>query len=72
MAAHGSFPCQCRVPYLGSALGSVSLCDGRRTTDKVPLITQESMVIGQRFGQSIGAEIRGRIVEELRKRGHDI
>jgi hypothetical protein len=39
---------------------------------KLPLITQESMVIGQRFGQSIGAEIRGRIVEELRKRGHDI
>jgi uncharacterized protein len=39
---------------------------------KLPLITQESMVIGQRFGQSISAEIRARIVDELRKRGHDI
>lgn len=45
---------------------------GQKFIQKLPLITQESMVIGQRFGQSIGAEIRGRIVEELRKRGHDI
>jgi hypothetical protein len=45
---------------------------GQKFVQKLPLITQESMVIGQRFGQSIGAEIRGRIVEELRKRGHDI
>jgi uncharacterized protein len=39
---------------------------------KLPLITQESMLIGQRFGQSVGAEIRARMVDELRKRGHDI
>ena len=39
---------------------------GQKFVQKLPLITQESMVIGQRFGQSIGAEIRGRIVEELR------
>jgi uncharacterized protein len=45
---------------------------GQKFVQKLPLITQESMVLGQRFGQSIGAEIRGRIVEELRKRGHDI
>jgi uncharacterized protein len=45
---------------------------GQKFVQKLPLITQESMVIGQRFGQSIGAEIHGRIVEELRKRGHNI
>jgi uncharacterized protein len=45
---------------------------GQKFVQKLPLITQESMVIGQRFGQSISAEIRARIVDELRKRGHDI
>jgi hypothetical protein len=30
------------------------------------------MIIGQRFGQSIGTEIRDRMISELRKRGHDI
>jgi len=39
---------------------------------KLPAITQESMVLGQRFGQSIGNEIRARMIEELRKRGHNI
>src|SRR6478736_1350150 len=45
---------------------------GQKFIQKLPLITQESMVIGQRFGQSIAAELRSRIVAELRKRGHDI
>jgi hypothetical protein len=45
---------------------------GQKFVQKLPLITQESMVIGQRFGQSIAAELRSRIVDELRKRGHDI
>ena len=45
---------------------------GQKFIQKLPLITQESMVIGQRFGQSIAAELRSRIVDELRKRGHDI
>jgi hypothetical protein len=45
---------------------------GQKFVQKLPLITQESTVIGQRFGQSISAEIRARIVDELRKRGHDI
>jgi len=30
------------------------------------------MLIGQRFGQAVAGELRGRIVDELRKRGHDI
>jgi hypothetical protein len=45
---------------------------GQKFIQKLPLITQESMVIGQRFGQSIAAELRSSIVDELRKRGHDI
>jgi uncharacterized protein len=36
------------------------------------VITQESMAIGQRFGQSIASELRGRMIDELRKRGHNI
>jgi hypothetical protein len=45
---------------------------GQKFVQKLPLITQESMLIGQRFGQSVGAEIRARMVDELCKRGHDI
>jgi hypothetical protein len=29
-------------------------------------------LIGQRWGQSIGGELRGRMIDELRKRGHNI
>jgi uncharacterized protein len=45
---------------------------GQKFLEKLPLITQESMQIGQRFGQSVAAEMQSRIVEELRKRGHKI
>jgi hypothetical protein len=33
---------------------------------------QDSMAIGQKFGQSVATEMQNRIVEELRKRGHKI
>jgi hypothetical protein len=45
---------------------------GQKFVQKLPAVTQESMVLGQRFGQSIGNEIRARMIEELRKRGHNI
>jgi uncharacterized protein len=45
---------------------------GQKFLSKLPAITQESMVIGQKFGQSVATEMQGRIVEELRKRGHKI
>ena len=45
---------------------------GQKFVQKLPAISQESMVLGQRFGQSIGNEIRARMIEELRKRGHNI
>jgi uncharacterized protein len=45
---------------------------GQKFVQKLPAITQESMTIGQRFGQSISSDIRGRMIDELRKRGHNI
>ena len=45
---------------------------GQKIVQKVPAITQESILIGQRWGQSIGGELRGRMIDELRKRGHNI
>ena len=45
---------------------------GQKIVQKLPALLQESMAVGQRFGQSIGNEFRGRMIEELRKRGHNI
>ena len=45
---------------------------GQKFLEKMPGIMQESMVVGQKFGQSVAAELRGRMIEELRKRGHRI
>ena len=45
---------------------------GQKFVQRMPLIMQESMLIGQRFGQSVATEIRDRMIEELRKRGHNI
>ena len=45
---------------------------GQKIAQKLPAITQESILIGQRWGQSIGGELRGRMIDELRKRGHNI
>jgi uncharacterized protein len=45
---------------------------GQKFLKKQPVIMQESMAIGQKFGQSVAGELHNRIVEELRKRGHKI
>jgi len=45
---------------------------GQKFVQKLPAITQESMVVGQKFGQSVAGELRTRMIEELRKRGHKI
>ena len=45
---------------------------GQKFLDKMPVITQESMSAGQKFGQALAAELQKRMVEELRKRGHRI
>jgi hypothetical protein len=45
---------------------------GQKFLQKQPVIMQESMAIGQKFGQSVAGELQNRMVEELRKRGHNI
>ena len=45
---------------------------GQKFVQKLPAITQESILIGQRWAQSVGGELRGRMIDELRKRGHNI
>jgi hypothetical protein len=45
---------------------------GQKFLEKMPVITQESMAMGNKFGQEIAAELRNRMVEELRKKGHNI
>ena len=45
---------------------------GQKFLEKMPAITQESMSAGQKWGQTVAGEMRGRIIEELRKRGHNI
>jgi hypothetical protein len=45
---------------------------GQKLLDRMPTVAQESMVLGQKVGQAIGKEVQGRMIEELRKRGHNI
>jgi hypothetical protein len=45
---------------------------GQKFIDHLPAIMQESMAMGQKFGQSVATELQGRIIEELQKRGHKI
>jgi uncharacterized protein len=45
---------------------------GQKFVQKQPAIMQASMALGQRFGQSVGDELRSRMIDELRKRGHNI
>ncbi len=45
---------------------------GQKLLERSPVITRQSMLIGQQFGARVVDELRGRIVDELRKRGHSI
>jgi hypothetical protein len=45
---------------------------GQKFLEKMPQIAQESMAMGQKFGQELAGNLRDRIIEELRKRGHNI
>jgi|ERR1700722_11584069 hypothetical protein len=42
---------------------------GQRLLQKLPVVTQEVMVVGTKFGQSVAEQIRKRMIEELRKKG---
>jgi hypothetical protein len=45
---------------------------GQKLLLKMPSVTQETIAAGQAWGRRIGAEVQSRMIEELRKRGHDI
>jgi hypothetical protein len=40
--------------------------------DKSPIVTQETMTIGQNIGRTLAAEAHVRMIEELRKRGQKL
>jgi hypothetical protein len=45
---------------------------GQKLLDKTPGIMRDTMTVGQQFGQAIAGELRTKMIEELRKRGHKI
>ena len=45
---------------------------GQKFVQKLPGVMQESLVVGQQFGQQIAGELQQRMIEELRKKGHNI
>jgi hypothetical protein len=45
---------------------------GQKFLQKLPSIMQEAMVAGQKIGTKLGEELRARMIEELRKKGHNI
>ena len=45
---------------------------GQKLLQVMPKIAQDGMSLGQQLGQSIAIEIRHRMLDELRKRGHKI
>jgi hypothetical protein len=45
---------------------------GQKLLDKMPTIAKEGAALGQKFGQAIAGDLRNRMIEELRKRGHSI
>jgi hypothetical protein len=45
---------------------------GQSLLRKTPGLTQQSLAAGQQFGRSVAEDLRTRIVDELRKKGHSI
>ncbi len=45
---------------------------GQKFLERMPTVAQQSMSLGQAFGQRVAAELQTRMIEELRKRGHDV
>jgi hypothetical protein len=45
---------------------------GQKLLQRMPVVAQESMTAGQAWGRQIGAEVQSRMIEELRKKGHNI
>lgn len=45
---------------------------GQKLLERQPTVVQQSMVAGQLLGKSVTDEVMPRIIQELRKRGHNI
>jgi uncharacterized protein len=45
---------------------------GQKFLQKNPLVAQQTMLLGQKFGQSVGADAQRRMIEELRKKGYTL
>jgi hypothetical protein len=45
---------------------------GQKLLEKTPLIAQQTMAAGKKFGEVAGAEAQQEMVNELRKKGHSI
>jgi len=45
---------------------------GQKVLRLLPTVAQQSMRVGQAYGHRIGEEIKQRVIEEMRKKGHDI
>ncbi len=45
---------------------------GQRLLQKTPSVLTQTMAAGQKFGQSVAADLRQRMLDELRKKGHDL
>jgi len=45
---------------------------GQKLLAKLPTVTSEGLVAGQKFGQSLAFDLRERMLEALRKKGHNI
>ena len=45
---------------------------GEKFLQQLPAITQQSLAVGQKFGQQLAGDLRERMIEQLRKKGHNI
>lgn len=45
---------------------------GQKFLQKQPVLVQQTMTAGQKFGQSVAADMQKRMIEELRKKGHTL
>jgi hypothetical protein len=45
---------------------------GQKFVQRLPGVMQESLVVGQQFGQALAVDLQNRMIEELRKKGHNI
>lgn len=45
---------------------------GQKLLEKTPLVMQQTMAAGRKFGEVAGAEAQQEMVDELRKKGHSI